>query len=50
MSTVLNYRDKKSDKIKLTNLDGITVKRKSLNDNELSNNEFIDDELDKKLF
>ena len=50
MSTVLNYQDKESDIIKLTNLDGITVNRKSLNDNELSINEFIDDELDKKLF
>ena len=47
LSSVLNDQDNEFDNNKLTNLDSITVNRNPNLDNELANEKYIDDELDK---
>ena len=44
---VRNNQDNNLNDRKLTNIDSITVNRNPTSDNELSNNKYIDDELDK---
>ena len=43
MSTVFNDQDNEFGKIRLTNLDNITVNRKPTTDNELSNKQYVHD-------
>ena len=47
LSSALNDQDNDFDNNKLTNLDIVTVNRNPSSDNELANENYIDDELDK---
>ena len=47
MSTVLNHQDNDFNNKKLTNLDSAVVNRDPSSDSEVSNKNYVDDELDK---
>ena len=50
LSSVFNDQEKEIDNNKLTDLDSVTVNRDPSSDNELSNEKYIDIELEKKPF
>ena len=47
LSSVFNDQNSEFDNINLTNLDSDTVNRNPIPDNELFNEKYLDDELDK---